>query len=86
MNMFSQGHRITGYFAGGGTVQVNSAIGANWEVFTFDSSWQNLQKIEFEGYIGLDNIVVSKVPVPAAVWLFGSALAGLSWLGRKRIV
>ena len=26
-----------------------------------------------------DNIVVSIVPVPAAVWLFGSALAGLGW-------
>jgi len=29
---------------------------------------------------------VSAVPVPAAVWLFGSALAGLGWLRRKRSV
>jgi hypothetical protein len=27
--------------------------------------------------------VVSAVPVPAAVWLFGSALAGLGWMRRK---
>jgi hypothetical protein len=27
----------------------------------------------------------SAVPVPAAVWLFGSALAGLGWLKRKQI-
>jgi len=27
---------------------------------------------------------VSAVPVPAAVWLFGSALAGLGWTRRKR--
>lgn len=27
---------------------------------------------------------VSAVPVPAAVWLFGSALAGLGWLRRKQ--
>jgi hypothetical protein len=29
---------------------------------------------------------VSSVPIPAAAWLFGSALAGLGWLGRKRSV
>lgn len=27
---------------------------------------------------------VSEVPVPAAVWLFGSALAGLGWLRRRQ--
>jgi hypothetical protein len=33
----------------------------------------------------IDNIVVgAAVPVPAAVWLFGSALAGLGWLRRKQ--
>jgi len=29
---------------------------------------------------------VSAVPVPAAVWLFGSALAGLGWMCRKQTV
>jgi hypothetical protein len=29
---------------------------------------------------------VSAVPIPAAVWLFGSALAGLGWLRRKQTV
>jgi hypothetical protein len=29
-------------------------------------------------------LVVSEVPVPAAVWLFGSALAGLGWMRRRR--
>ncbi|MGI9291616.1 MAG: VPLPA-CTERM sorting domain-containing protein, partial [Gammaproteobacteria bacterium] len=27
---------------------------------------------------------LSRVPVPAAVWLFGSALAGLGWLRRRQ--
>jgi hypothetical protein len=27
---------------------------------------------------------VSSVPIPAAVWLFGSALAGLGWLRRRK--
>ena len=32
----------------------------------------------------LDNIVVSVVPIPAAVWLFGSGLIGLGFLGRRQ--
>jgi hypothetical protein len=27
---------------------------------------------------------VSAVPIPAAVWLFGSALAGLGWMRRRK--
>lgn len=29
---------------------------------------------------------LTAVPVPAAVWLFGSALAGLGWMRRKQTV
>jgi hypothetical protein len=29
---------------------------------------------------------IAAVPVPAAVWLFGSALAGLGWMRRKQTV
>jgi hypothetical protein len=29
---------------------------------------------------------ISAVPVPAAVWLFGSALAGLGWMRRRKAV
>ena len=32
----------------------------------------------------LDNVVLSAVPVPAAVWLMGSALLGLVAVGRRR--
>lgn len=35
-------------------------------------------------YIGLDNISIEAVPVPAAVWLFGSGLLGLLGVARKR--
>jgi hypothetical protein len=28
----------------------------------------------------VDNVLISTVPIPAAVWLFGSTLAGLGWL------
>jgi len=34
----------------------------------------------------LGGATVSAVPVPAAVWLFGSALAGLGWMRRKQTI
>jgi hypothetical protein len=44
----------------------------------FNHSKQN----EFAVIVVLDGDI-SAVPVPAAVWLFGSALAGLGWIRRK---
>ena len=32
------------------------------------------------------NVTASVVPIPATVWLFGSALAGLGWMRRKQTV
>ncbi len=40
-------------------------------------------------YIGLDNVSVlgaSAVPVPAAIWLFGTALLGFIGFGRRRSI
>ena len=63
-----------------------------------DAAWIDLDRVSItvrgaaSGYSegsALDNIVVSSVsttapvPVPAAAWLFGSALAGFGWLRRK---
>jgi hypothetical protein len=80
---------IIGVMVGGGSVHLSStAMGTG--------GWLNLERVQFysggngdsSGYaLGeLDNIVVSAVPVPAAVWLFGSALAGLGWFRRKQTV
>ncbi len=35
-------------------------------------------------YIGLDNVQVSSVPIPAAGWLLGSGLMGLGLLRFRR--
>jgi hypothetical protein len=78
-----------GYLEGGGTVQLGLISGSSPETFNFDGSWSNLTGIDvYTGATGfqLDNIVVTAVPVPAAVWLFGSALAGLGWMRRKQTV
>ena len=33
---------------------------------------------------GVDTLTLQVVPIPAAVWLFGSALAGLGWIRRRQ--
>jgi hypothetical protein len=52
--------------------------------FTADGDMTTLSFVGVTGhqYIGLDNVAVNPVPVPGAVWLFGSALGLL--LGYKR--
>lgn len=68
------------------------------QLLTIDSGFVQNQQLNFLGVdtivfsqqwprynsLGLDNLVVTAVPVPAAVWLFGSALAGLGWLRRPK--
>jgi hypothetical protein len=58
----------------------------------FDSNWTGIYRLTYEiqiayteGVYGhIDNIKVNVVPIPAAVWLFGSALAGLGWMRRRQ--
>lgn len=64
----------------------------------FDSTWTDLSKVSirgglvydytydtyFGGRVEIDNVVLNVVPIPAAVWLFGSALAGLAGYRRWR--
>ena len=80
---------ITGYLQGGGTV-TKSVTGAPnaWTTVSFDSSWTDLDSVVFsDGGVAvapaITNIQLTAVPIPAAVWLFGSALAGLGWLRRR---
>lgn len=46
--------------------------------------WASLLSANTSAVVGHINLAPSAVPVPAAVWLFGSALAGLVGLGRKK--
>jgi hypothetical protein len=56
--------------------------------FNLSSAWTGLESVsihssDFYGYMAIDNIVVSVVPIPAAVWLFGSGLGLLGWMRQK---
>ena len=70
----------------------------DYETLSFGSQWTNLLYVEFyfsrpgqipglntnTVEISFDNIVVSAVPIPSAVWLFGSGLIGLIGLARRK--
>lgn len=87
---------FTGTKGGGTVTKTVSSIPATMQTISFDGSWNNLDSFRIEispnGELDLfsasvlDNIVINTVPVPAAIWLFGSALAGLGWLRRTRAV
>lgn len=80
---------IVGTLAGGGSANLAVPVGTG--------DWLNLQYVQFVAggdccgfgtgtVVQVDNINVSAVPIPAAVWLFASALAGLGWLRRRQTV
>jgi hypothetical protein len=46
--------------------------------------WASLVGANTSAVVGSFSLAPTAVPVPAAVWLFGSALAGLLGLGRKK--
>jgi hypothetical protein len=83
---------VTGYYAGGGSLATTltaSSAGFVWDSAVFDASWNGLRRVEFDAsdldsLAALDNLVVTAVPVPAAVWLFGSGLAALGWSRRRQ--
>jgi len=81
---------VTGTLAGGGTLSTSFTSDADtaFQTFTFGSEWTNLSSVLFFGnnHGAYDNIVVSSiavVPLPAAVWLFGSGLVMLLGFGNK---
>ena len=79
---------VTGFYEGGGSVTRNLLISGAVRSFQFGIEWDNLTRVVFDGTSnafanGIDNVVLNTVPIPAAAWLFGSALAGLGWMRRR---
>ena len=84
---------LTGAFIGGGTIQTTVAITSqNFSTFNLGGGWSNLASLTLDPQdglsvaVGLDNVVVNVVPIPAAAYLFVSALLGLGWFRRIRPV
>lgn len=84
---------VTGYLEGGGTLFESVPIDSTSQLI--EINWDGLIRVEFNPTESvefgsyptiIDNITVSAVPIPAAAWLFGSALLGLGWMGRKPTV
>lgn len=84
--------RLNGVLIDNGGFEDNSVSGSTtlfpgWETLGDVSPWDN-QPPATEGNVGAalmsGNFVPTVVPVPAAAWLFGSALASLAWQRRRR--
>jgi hypothetical protein len=54
--------------------------------YVFGPEYTRVLSEDFSYTAGVFLVRTTAVPVPAAVWLFGSALAGLGWLRRKQVV
>ena len=69
-----------GEFNAGGIASV-VALGAN----TWESSWSQIQADgPFLGFTTDMTMVVSQVPIPAGIWLFGSGLLGLFGVAKRK--
>jgi hypothetical protein len=86
---------VTGTYADNSQIgAVFDSIGGFTETINLGGpGWSNLALVSFSwdadvssglDIRGLDNIIVTAVPIPAAVWLFGSGLGLLGWIRRRK--
>ncbi|MEC9375792.1 MAG: VPLPA-CTERM sorting domain-containing protein, partial [Pseudomonadota bacterium] len=64
--------------AGSFATITNEQINANWK-------WALDYKVDLSGTTDVLTATVTAVPIPAAVWLFGSALGLLGWMRRRQL-
>jgi hypothetical protein len=77
-----------------GSIDVRTA---DWTNVVFDNDWGAVHSVQIGhqhtvsqisyGTVynpSIDNFVATVVPIPAAAWLFGSAVAGLGWFRRRQ--
>lgn len=87
---FLQAFDATGMFLGQ-ALYSGSVYTEAWETLTFSRAAADIKFVAFSSfnssghpvYGTFDNLNYSSVPVPAAVWLFGSGLMGLVGIARR---
>ena len=77
-----------GYVGCAGDFENGVFLEAGTHNIVFGEEWGSLSDVYIHTHdvgsaMSVDNIVVNVVPIPAAVWLFGSGLSLLGWFRRK---
>ncbi len=84
---------VVGNLSNGNTVNTALTVINNglFQNFVFDNTWTNLQSIDFtlsenSNFLGIDNVQLTTVPLPAAFWLLATGLLGLTGISKRKTV
>jgi hypothetical protein len=64
----------------------DSALPASNEYMTLIKSARGSRDADNFNSVSHPNFRINTIPIPASVWLFGSALGGLGWMRRRKAV
>ena len=83
-HVFATGAEVIAEFH---TLATSFGSNVNWQTFVLPSEFTGLNSVEFFQFVPntstvIDNITLNAVPLPAAIWLFGSGVIGVA--GRRR--
>jgi hypothetical protein len=82
--------RIEAQFQAGNSISDQLTVTNNWQTFSLPNNFVNMTELRIfdcpgcGGIFGMDNLVIQTVPIPPAVWLFGSGLIGLVGMARRK--
>jgi hypothetical protein len=84
--------RIEAQFQAGKSISDQLTVTNNWQTFSLPNNFVNMAELRIfdcpgcSGIFGMDNLVIQTVPIPPALWLFGSGLIGLVGMARRKAV